>query len=79
MICILFYTISIEVVKMIFPLKELVKFTGNVYELTVASSKRAYQMSRINDEKIAENNGKVVSLAAGEILSKEVTYRIENK
>ena len=32
---------------MIFPLEQLVKFTNNVYEITVAASHRAYQMSMI--------------------------------
>ena len=39
---------------MIFPLEQLVKFTGNVYEITVASSRRAYQMAKINDSEIEE-------------------------
>jgi len=64
---------------MIFPIEELVKFTDNVYEITVAASRRAYQMSRVKDPSIDENDGKVVSLAARQLFTKQVTYRIEHQ
>ena len=57
---------------MIFPLEQLVKFTGNVYETTVASSRRAYQMAKINDSEIEENEGKVVSVAAKQLFENKV-------
>ena len=34
---------------LIFPLEQLVKFENNVYEITVAASRRAYQLANIND------------------------------
>jgi DNA-directed RNA polymerase subunit omega len=61
---------------MIFPLEDLVKFAGNVYEITCASSRRAYQMSMIKDPSIEENDGKVVSLAARQVFTNQVQYRI---
>ena len=64
---------------MIFPLEQLVKFTGNVYEITVASSRRAYQMAKINDSEIEENEGKVVSVAARQLFENIVNYRIEDR
>ena len=64
---------------MIFPLEQLVKYTGNVYEITVASSRRAYQMSRIRDPEIDENDGKVVSLAAKQLFNNAVSFRIEQQ
>ena len=64
---------------MIFPLEQLVKFTGNVYEVTVASSRRAYQMAKINDSEIEENEGKVVSVAARQLFENKVNYRIEDR
>ncbi|MBQ1180606.1 MAG: DNA-directed RNA polymerase subunit omega [Treponema sp.] len=64
---------------MIFPLEQLVKFTGNVYEITVASSRRAYQMAKINDSEIEENEGKVVSVAAKQLFENKVNYRIEDR
>ena len=64
---------------MIFPLEELVKFSGNIYEITVAADRRAYQMSMVKDPSIDENDGKVVSLAARELFTSKVTYRIEKK
>lgn len=63
---------------MIFPLDKLVKFDGNIYEITVASNKRAYQMSMVKDPLIEENHDKVVSLAAEQLFGKEVTYRIQS-
>lgn len=62
---------------MIFPLEQLVKFRDNVYEITCAASRRAYQLSMINDPSIEENDGKVVSLAAKQLFEKQVEYRIE--
>jgi DNA-directed RNA polymerase subunit omega len=64
---------------MIFPLEQLVKFTGNVYEVSVAASRRAYQMSMIKDPSIEQNDGKVVSLAARQLFNNQVQYRIEQK
>jgi len=62
---------------MIFPLEQLVEFTGNVYEITCASIRRAYQLSMVRDPIIEENDGKVVSLAAREVFTKKVEYQIE--
>ena len=65
---------------MIFPLEKTVKFTGNIYEATVAASHRAYQLAMTRDERIEENDGKVVSLAAKQIFNNEVTYlKLEEK
>lgn len=63
---------------MIFPLDQLVRFSGNIYEITVASNRRAYQMSMVKDPLIEENHDKVVSLAARQLFTEEVTYRIES-
>ncbi len=62
---------------MVFPLMELVEFRDNVYEITCAASRRVYQLSMVKDSLIEENNGKVVSLAARQLFSKQVEYRIE--
>ena len=61
---------------LIFPLEQLVKFENNVYEITVAASRRAYQLAKINDPEIEENSGKVVSLAAKQLFNHDVTYKI---
>jgi len=63
---------------MIFPLEELVKFQDNIYEITAAASRRAFQLSMIKDPVIEENEGKVVSTAAKQLFKDEVKYRIEN-
>ena len=63
---------------MIFPLEQLVKFTDNVYEITAAASRRAYQLSMVKDPIIEENDGKVVSLAAKQLFTEQVEYRLEN-
>lgn len=62
---------------MIFPLEQLVEFTGNVYEITCASIRRAYQLSMVRDPTIEENDDKVVSLAARQVFTKTVEYQIE--
>ncbi len=64
---------------MIFPLEELVKFKGSIYEITVAASRRAFQLAKLKDPIIEENDDKVVSLAARQLFTNEVQYRIERK
>ena len=62
---------------MIFPLERLIRFTGNIYEITCASSRRAFQMSMVHDPIIEAHDGKVVSCAADQIFRRNVEYRIE--
>lgn len=62
---------------MILPLDRLEQYQGNVYELTVASVRRAYQITMTGDEELDENDGKVVSTAIKQILTDKVQYRIE--
>ena len=64
---------------MIFPLEELVKFKDNIYDITTAASRRAYQLSMVKDPVIEENDGKVVSLAAKQLFKGEVEYQLEDK
>lgn len=66
---------------MIFPLEELVKFkddSDNIYEITSAASRRAFQLAMVKDSIVEENDGKVVSLAARQLFTKQVQYRIED-
>jgi len=62
---------------MIFPLKNLIEYDENMYEVTSAASKRSFQLSMLKDEEIEENDGKVVSLAARQVFTKEVEFRLE--
>ncbi|HAH63673.1 MAG TPA: DNA-directed RNA polymerase subunit omega [Treponema sp.] len=64
---------------MVFPLEELVKYSGNIYAITVAASRRAYQMAKIEDPEIEQNDGKVVSLAARQVFDNKVTFKIEQQ
>lgn len=64
---------------MIFPLEELVKFSGNVYEITCAANRRAYQLAMLQDSELEMNDDKVVSLAARQLFTKRVQYHIESK
>ncbi|MBR0031267.1 MAG: DNA-directed RNA polymerase subunit omega [Treponema sp.] len=64
---------------MIFPLEQLVSFNGNIYEATAAASRRAYQLAVIKDSEVEENLGKVVSLAARQLFTSQIQYRIEDK
>jgi len=63
---------------MIFPLEKLIEYKANMYEITTAASRRAYQMSMVKDPAIEENDGKVVSLAAKQVFNHEVEFRIES-
>jgi DNA-directed RNA polymerase subunit omega len=62
---------------MIFPLEKLIEYEGNMYEITSAASRRAYQLSMLQDPDIRENEGKVVSLAAQQLFTKEIDFRLE--
>ena len=64
---------------MIFPLKNLIEYDENMYEITTAASRRSYQLSMIKDPEIEDNDGKVVSLAAKQVFTKEVEFRIESQ
>ncbi len=64
---------------MIFPLEQLVRYQDNAYEITAAAIRRAYQMSKVKDPLIEENEDKVVSLAASQLFNNKVSYRIEQK
>jgi DNA-directed RNA polymerase subunit omega len=63
---------------MIFPLEELIEYDRNMYEITSAASRRSFQLSMLRDPEIEENDGKVVSLAARQIFTKQIDFRLEN-
>jgi DNA-directed RNA polymerase subunit omega len=63
---------------MIFPLEKLIEYKSNMYEITCAASRRAYQLSMLQDEKIEESGGKVVSLAASQVFSGEIEFRTDD-
>jgi len=62
---------------MIFPLKELIEYSDNMYGITAASSRRSYQLSMLKDPEIEYNDGKVVSLAARQVFTQEVEFRLD--
>jgi DNA-directed RNA polymerase subunit omega len=62
---------------MILPLDPLIGYEDNMYELTCAAIRRAYQITVTGDEEVEENLGKVVSTAIKQILTKKVIFRIE--
>jgi DNA-directed RNA polymerase subunit omega len=62
---------------MIFPMEELIEYEDNMYEITCAASRRAFQLSMLRDPEIEEKEGKVVSLAAQQVFTKEIDFRIE--
>lgn len=62
---------------MIFPLEELIEFDDNIYEITCASTRRAYQLAKIQEPNAEKNGDKVVSAGARQIFTGEVNYQIE--
>jgi len=63
---------------MIFPLKELIEYDDNMYEITTAGSRRSYQLSMLMDKESKEEyDGKMVALAARQVFTKEVEFRLE--
>ncbi|MDR1930023.1 MAG: DNA-directed RNA polymerase subunit omega [Treponema sp.] len=63
---------------MIFPLEQLIEYKDNMYEITSAASRRAYQLAMLRDPEVDENNGKVVSLAAQQLFTKEIRFRLDD-
>ncbi len=64
---------------MIFPLEEMVKYKGSIYAVTAAASRRAYQIAMLKDSELEENDGKVVSLAARQLFTNQIQFRIEQQ
>ncbi len=64
---------------MIFPLKQLIEYDGNIYEITCASTKRAFQLAKLEDKEIERQGNKVVSVGARQIFTKEVDYQLDYK
>ena len=62
---------------MILPLDLLLSYDGNGYELAAAAMRRAVQINQAGDEELAQNRGKIVSLAVRQILTKKVSYQLE--
>jgi DNA-directed RNA polymerase subunit omega len=62
---------------MIFPLEELIEYDGNMYEITSAASRRSFQLSMLKDPDIEFNDGKVVSMAARQIFTNQIEFRLE--
>ena len=63
-----------------FPLKKLIEYQKNVYEITAAASRRSYQLAMLMDkEEKEEFDGKMVTLAANEVFSREVEFHIESE
>ena len=63
-----------------FPLKKLIDYKKNVYEITAAASRRSYQLAMLMDKEEKEDyDGKMVTLAANQIFSKEVEFRLESE
>ncbi|GHV82400.1 hypothetical protein AGMMS49991_09580 [Spirochaetia bacterium] len=48
-----------------------------MYEITSAASRRSFQLSMLKDEDIELNDGKVVSLAARQVFTDQIQFRLE--
>jgi len=65
---------------MIFPLKELIEYQENMYEVTTAASRRAYQLSSVMEKDEKDDwDGKMVALAAMQVFTNEVQFRLESE
>ncbi len=62
---------------MITPMELLENSNVNMYELTVATIRRAFQLTMTGDAELEQNNGKVVPTAISQILTEKVAYRLE--
>ncbi|MCL2192683.1 MAG: DNA-directed RNA polymerase subunit omega [Treponema sp.] len=63
---------------MIFPLRELIEYKKNMYVITSAASRRSFQLSMLLDNETKEDyDGKMVALAARQVFTEEVEFRLE--
>ncbi|TVR30107.1 MAG: DNA-directed RNA polymerase subunit omega [Spirochaetaceae bacterium] len=62
---------------MVLPLDLLIQEDSNIYEVTRAAIRRAFQLSVTGDEELERNQGKVVSTAIRQVLTRKVQYQIE--
>ncbi|MBN1410176.1 MAG: DNA-directed RNA polymerase subunit omega [Spirochaetales bacterium] len=62
---------------MVIPLDFLLSYQGNAYELTCAAIKRAAQINLAGDEDLDKAQGRIVSLAVKQILTKKVEYKLD--
>ncbi|AHC15772.1 DNA-directed RNA polymerase subunit omega [Salinispira pacifica] len=64
---------------MIIPLDYLESEKGNMYELTCAAIRRAYQLTVTGDTETEEEQSKIVSTAIKQILTRKVQYELEEQ
>ena len=64
---------------MSFPIKELIEYEGNIYELTCVASKRAYQLAKLAKNSQEDERDKEVSTAARQVFTKEITFSRDEK
>ena len=63
---------------MIFPLEELIEYDKNMYEITAAAARRSYQLSILMDKESKDDyDGKMVALAARQVFTDEVQFRLD--
>ncbi|PIE97655.1 MAG: DNA-directed RNA polymerase subunit omega [Treponema sp.] len=62
---------------MTFPLRNLIEFEGNIYEITCASTRRAGQIAALQTSIDEHSNTKAVPEAARQIFTGDVAYEIE--
>jgi DNA-directed RNA polymerase subunit omega len=68
---------TLRELNMILPLDLLIEYQGNIYELTCAAIRRAYQVTITGDEELEKNQGKVVPTAIKQILTRKVIFQLE--
>jgi DNA-directed RNA polymerase subunit omega len=65
---------------MIFPLRELIEYDDNMYKVTSAASRRAFQLSNVFDKESKEEyDGKMVALAARQVFTEEIEFRLDDE
>jgi DNA-directed RNA polymerase subunit omega len=63
---------------MSYPLENLIEYNDNMYEITCAIMKRAYQLANLREPTPTEKfEDKIVSQSARQIFTQQVEYRIE--
>ncbi|MBN2324423.1 MAG: DNA-directed RNA polymerase subunit omega [Spirochaetes bacterium] len=61
------------------PVYEIIDYTGNRYLLSKAVMKRGRQINFVGDDELEGYDGKIVSLAMGQILKKDINYYLREE
>ncbi len=62
---------------MSYPLENLIEYNDNMYQITCAIMKRAYQLAHLHEPGDDKIEDKIVSQSARQVFTQQIEYRVE--